>query len=170
MRKYSQVLPLAVVLASWICFLAVVRGQDDEKSKMEAVQAAAGDVQKLADALDRPDELKKQTDAIVKKYKELSPIMGQLKTPQGVVAVGQPVRFPNDSIELELLMLAKKRPTADKLAAQAAALQHMADVIRAVAEVTPHYGSQYAKGRGAKRRWDGFAGDMGEQAVRWPRT
>ncbi len=80
MRKVYRILPLAVVLAAGVCFLAVARARDDdEQSQWKAAQAAAVDIQKLADALDQPDELKKQTDAIVKKYKELSPIMRLMK-------------------------------------------------------------------------------------------
>src|SRR5262249_8059569 len=116
MKRLAWLSPVAV-LALGVCFLAVARARDDEKEKMKAAQAAEPDVEKLADAVGKPDELKKQAAAIIKKYEELSPIMWQMKpVERGGMQVGKPGTFPNDSIELGLLQLGKKSPSAKDLA------------------------------------------------------
>ncbi len=79
MRRFAWWLP-AVVLMVGVCFLTIARARDDdETAKMKAAQAAEKDVAKLADDVGKPDALKKDVDAIVKKYDELLPIMWQMK-------------------------------------------------------------------------------------------
>ncbi len=65
-----------------------------------------------------------------------------------------------DSIEANLLDVAKNPPTAAQLAADAKDLQRAAEVARALAEAMPGYGKEYAAGAAAARKWDGFSDDM----------
>src|SRR5437588_9999835 len=101
MRRHTWVLPVAL-LALGVCFLTLARGRDDddEKAKIEAAKKAEPDVKKLAEAVGKPDELKKQADAITKKYDEMLPIMWQMKpVDKGGMQIGKPGTFQNDSIE-----------------------------------------------------------------------
>ncbi len=164
MRRLTWLLP--AVLAAGVCFLTVARARDDddEKAKMEAAKKAAPDVLKLADLAGKPDDLKKQADAVVKKYDELMPIMWQMKPrDRGGLGVGPtPGAFPNDAIELELLQLGKKPPPAKDIADHAADFQRMAEVIRGIAAVTPPFGKKggFTKNAADEKVWSGLADDM----------
>ena len=130
---------------------------------MEAAKKAAPDVLKLADAVSKPDELKKQADAVVKKYDALMPIMWQMKPrDRGGLGVGPtPGAYPNDAIELELLQLGKKSSAKD-IADHGADFQRMAEVIRGIAAVTPPYGKKgdFAKNAADEKVWNGLSEDM----------
>ena len=148
-----------------VCFLTIARARDDddEKAKMKAAQAAEKDVEKLADAVSKPDELKKQANAVVKKYDELLPIMWQMKPVEpAACSIPPPGTFPNDSIELGLLQLGKKPPSAADIKAKAAAYDRMAQVIHGIAAVTPPYGKKgdFAKTPADEKVWKGLAEDM----------
>ena len=69
------------------------------------------------------------------------------------MAIGKPGTFPNDSIELELLKLAKTQPNAKDIAAQVPDLQRMAEYVRGIAAVTPSYGPTYAKDKAAQEAY-----------------
>jgi cytochrome c556 len=162
MKRHAWVLPVAA-LALGVFFLTVARARDeaDEKVKIEAAKKAYDDVKGLADAVAKPEELKKRVDAIVKKYDEMTPIMWQMKpVEKGGALVGKPGTFPNDSIELGLLQLGKKPPKAADIPAQAPDLQRLAEYTRAIAEVAPKYASKWAKNKAEEKAWNELAGDM----------
>ncbi len=164
MRRFPWWLP-AVVLMVGVCFLNLARARDDddEKAKMKAAQAAEKDVAKLADDVGKPDALKKDVDAVVKKYDELLPIMWQMKpVERGGMLIPPPGTFPNDSIELGLLKLGKKSPSAADIKAKAAAYERMAQVIHGIAAVAPPYGTKggFAKTPVDQKVWEGLCDDM----------
>ena len=165
MRKLAWLSPV-VVLALGVCFLAVARARDEtEKEKMQAAQAAEKDVEKLADAVGKADELKKQADAIIKKYDEMLPIMWQMKpVEKGGMQIGKPGTLEHDSIELGLLKLGSNKgaPTAKDLADKDKAkdLQRMTDVVRGIAEITPAYGPKFAKNKAEEKAWNDLADGM----------
>ena len=162
MRRLSWYLPAAGVLALGACFLTVARARDDdEKEKIAAAKKAAADVEKLADAVGKPDELKKEADAVAKKYEDLGPIMWQFKPAEkGGMQIGKQGTFQNDSIELGLLQLGKKSPSAKDITAKAADLTKLAQVSRGIAEVTPSYAKKYAKTPKDEKDWNGLSEDM----------
>lgn len=175
LRSFTKEFPMkrpvwlapVVVLAAGLCFLSIVRARDDEdeKAKMEAAKKAASDVAKLADAATKPDDLKKEADAVVKKYDELLPIMWQMKpVERGGMQVGKPGTFPNDSIELGLLQLGKKSPSAKVIGDRASDYQRMAEVIRGISSVTPSYAKKFAKSPPDEKVWNGLADDMAKGA------
>ena len=96
MRRHVWWLPLAAVLTAGVCFLGVVRARDDDDTKkMEDAKKAAPDVLGLADAVasGNPDALKKQAEAVVKKYDELMPIMWQMKPRDKAASASVPRRM-----------------------------------------------------------------------------
>jgi len=165
MRRFAWLSPVAVA-ALGVCFLTVVRaGDDDDKDKIAAAKKAEPDVEKLADAAGKPDELKKQADAVVKAHDEMLPIMWQMKpVDKGGMQIGKPGTLDRDSIELGLLKLGTKKgaPTAKDLGDQAKAkdLQRMADVIRGIAEITPAYAPKYAKNKQDEKAWNDLSEGM----------
>jgi cytochrome c556 len=165
MRKHTWVLP-AAVLALGACFLTLARARDDdEEKKIEAAKKALPDVQKLAEAAGKPDELKKQADAISKKYDELLPIMWQMKpVSKGGMQIGKPNTFQNDSIELGLLQMGKKPPMGKDLADKAADIQKLAEVTRGIAEVAPHYAKKFTKTPAEEKEWNKLSEDMAKSS------
>ena len=166
MRRHLWLLPVAV-LAAGFCFLTLARARDDddEKAKIEAAKKAEPDVEKLADAATstNPDDLKKQADAIVKKYDEMLPIMWQMKPrDRGGMGVGSKAGvYDPDSIELQLLQMGgKKGPTMKDVTAHAADYQRMVEVIRGIAAITPSYAGKFAKTPADEKVWKGLADDM----------
>ena len=157
-------IPLAALLVAGLGLLTAARARgDEEEEQIKAAQAAAADVAKLADAANDPDELKKLAQAVARKYDDLGPIMGQMKpAAKGGMMIGKPGAFPADSAELALLQLAKKPPRADQMAAQAAELTRLAEVIRGIAEMPPYYATKYAPRPRVRDRWNALAGDMSE--------
>ena len=166
MLKSAWVLSAAALLALGAGWLALARARDDDdKETIEAARKIAPDVAKLADLVGKPDEFKKQAAVVVFLNDKLLPLMWQMKSAEkGGMQIGQPGSFPNDSIEVELLALSKKPPTADQLARQAPDIQRMAEVLCAIAEVTPYYSPPEMKSPGQLRRWKGFASDMSDSA------
>jgi hypothetical protein len=165
MRRLAWLSPVAA-LALGVCFLAVARARDDtEKEKIAAALKAEPDAEKLADAAGNPDALKKQAEAIIKKYDEMLPIMWQMKpSDKGGMQIGKPGTLERDSIELGLLKLGSKKgaPTAKDLADKDKAkdLQRMADVIRGIAEITPAYGPKFTKNKDEEKLWNQLADGM----------
>ena len=116
-------------------------------------------MEKLADNVDKPDDLKKQADAVAKKYESWNRSCGRKPVINGGMQIGKPGTFPNDSIELALLQLAKTPPSAKEIKDQAKDLTATADVIRGIAEVAPSYGSKWAERR-REKQWSDYSEDM----------
>jgi cytochrome c556 len=166
MRRHTWVLP-AAVLALGVCFLTLARARDDddEQKKIEAAKKAEPDVQKLAEAVGKPDELKKQADAITKKYDEMLPIMWQMKpATKGGMQIGKPNTFQNDSIELGLLQMGKKPPMGQALTNLAPDIQKLAEVTRGIAEVAPHYAKKFTKTPAEEKEWNKLSEDMAKSS------
>ncbi|HVS35572.1 MAG TPA: cytochrome c [Gemmataceae bacterium] len=169
MKKHAWLLALVAMLTAGLCFLTAVRARDDddkeEQMKIDAAKKAAPDVLGLADSVNDAAKLKQQVDAVTKKYNELLPIMWQMKPrDKGGLGVGKPGQYPNDSIELHLLLDlgGKKPPTGQAFKDQAADNQRMADVIKGIASVTPAYGKKggFTKGPADEKLWNSFADGM----------
>ena len=169
MRRHVWLLPFAAVVVVGVCFLSVVRARDDDddKKKMEDAKKAAPDVLGLADAVasGNPDALKKQADAVVKKYDELMPIMWQMKPrDKNGLGVGPKADvYVNDAIELQLLELGgKKSKNAQYIKDHAADFQRMAEVVRGIAAVAPPFGKKggFAKTPADEKVWNSLCEDM----------
>jgi cytochrome c556 len=172
MRRHAWMLPFAVILALGACCLTVARARDDadDKAKVEAAKKAASDVEKLADAVAAgdADALKKQADAVVKKYDDLGPIMWQMKPREkGGLGVGaKPGAIDPDASELQLIRMGgKKGPNAADLKTNKADYQRMVEVVRGIAEpaAAPSYGAKYAKPgdkTATKEKWISLSKDM----------
>ncbi len=123
----------------------------------------AADVARLADLVDKPDEFKKQANEVAFMNDHFQPIkklLGPVK--KGGMQIGPFARI--DGFELELLRLAEQPPTAEQLAQRGADWRRMGEVLCAMAEVTPFYLPPDVKSPGRHKRWNDFAGDMGDAA------
>ena len=93
-------------------------------------------------------------------FKPVKQLLGPIG--KGGMRIGRPGAI--DGIELELLRLTKAPPTAQQAGRSAADWQRMGAVLCAVAEVTPFYIPSDVKSPGRRKRWNDFAGDMGDAA------
>jgi len=149
-------------------FLAPVCGRDDDKEEKEkAMKTAAAqvDVLKLVDALGgKEDDVQKQAEEVAHKH-EIAFVMAQFKPrDKGGVGVGKPGAFVFGSVEQELLAVGKKGLTPDKMAAQKADLQKMADVMLAVAYVAPNYAPKTDEPGKPIKDWMRLSDDMKKQS------
>jgi hypothetical protein len=123
----AVVIAVAAVLAWW-----------------RADRGEAGDIRRLADLVARREDaaLKKEAEAVARKYKDLRPLMRLFKerTAQGGgLGVGKkPGSVQPDGIERKIRALAAAAPGAAELDEQGDALVRMAQLTAAVAAVTRH--------------------------------
>jgi cytochrome c556 len=119
------------------------------------------DIEKLADAINDPPQFKKLAKDLAGKY-DLEDVSWAFKLRQkGGLGVGPKAGLViQDGIELKLIALEKKQLTAAQLDKEAADLQRMAEVARAVAEAIPEYAEKYTKTPKQAKQWNGYVEDM----------
>jgi hypothetical protein len=114
------------------------------------------DIEKLADAINDPPQFKKLAKDLAGKY-DLEDVSWAFKPRQkGGLGFGD----NGVGIELKLIALEKKPLTAAQLGKEAAGLQRMAEVVRAVAEAIPEYAEKYTKTPKQAKQWNGYVEDM----------
>jgi hypothetical protein len=176
MQKYVRGLSVAVILlALGAFFLATAHGRDDDdiKEKIKKTNAAKEAVLKLAGDLNGKDGDVKKEAADVAAQHEIEFVMNLFKprttSPDKVSGIGvgaKPGTFKQDSIELFLIDLSNPKKPIPKpdLDANQADLQKMAEVIVAVAELTPHYAPKKDEAGKPIKDWLKFSADMQKQS------
>jgi len=168
MHKHSHVLfAAASVLALGGLFLApAARGRDDDDKEAAMKTAAARDaVLKLVGDLGNEDAARKEAADIAKKH-DIKYVMNQFKPrDKGGLGVGpKPGAAAQDSIELELLALAKKPLGPGALAAQQGDLEKMAQVAEAIALIAPGYAANENRKPSEIKDWNRYTEDMLRQS------
>jgi hypothetical protein len=124
-------------------------------------------VLKIAASIKKGDSAgaKTQAAALAKKIEALEEVMDALKPrKKGGVGVGKVGQVTPDGIELKLITLGRDAPTPAVLGKEAEALEEMAYVIAAVAEVTHVMAPAADKGKKTKKDWLAWTADMREGA------
>ena len=155
MRKCALLLSF-VVLALGAWFLAVARAGP------AAPGAANADVEKVADAVNNPAQLRKLAAGLVTNF-ELRDVSWAFKPREkGGLGVGpQPGAIDPDAIQLKLIQMGgQKGISAADLKANKADYQRVAEITRAIAEAMPGYVTKYTANAGTAKQWVGFADDM----------
>jgi soluble cytochrome b562 len=169
MLKHAKILSAAAAgLALGGLLLAPAARGRDEIDKEAAMKAAAAReaVLKLVADLGNEDAAKKEATDLAKKH-DLKYVMYQFRPrDKGGLGVGdKPGAAAQDSIELELLQLGAKKPLSPKeFAAQQADLAKMAQVVQAVALVTPHYAANDNRKPSEIKDWNRYSDDMLRQS------
>jgi hypothetical protein len=156
MRKYVGVAPVVVlVMGAWLL--------DMGRAAPAVPGAANAAVEKVADAVNNPAQLKKQAADLASNF-ELQDVAWTLKPREkGGLGVGKtPGAIDPDAIELQLLRIGntKKPVPADDLKTNKADYQRMAEVVRGIAEAMPGFVTKYTKNAKEAKQWVGFADDM----------
>jgi cytochrome c556 len=136
-RKWAMLVGLLLALGIWAAAASTGQGADDDDDKA-AAKAAQADIVKLMDIMDKGGDPAKGADAIKKKFPELKPSMYIFKPrDKGGLGVGPVAK--GDGIELKIMALSKKAPSAADAARMVDDFIKIAKVSRAMAEVTERY-------------------------------
>lgn len=122
------------LLAGGIGFILAGMGQaGDDKAAKEGIL-------KIADAIAKGEDVSSHAKALAKKIEEIDEIMNLMrprKGGKGGLGVGsKPGAITPDGIELKLVQMGRDAPSAAAVAKQAEALEKMAHIVAAIAEVT----------------------------------
>jgi len=114
-------------------FLAGMGRAGDDKAAKEGIL-------KIADAIAKGEAVGDHAKALAKKIEEIDEVMNLMRPRKGTkggLGVGsKPGAIQPDGIELKLVQMGRDAPSATAAAKQAEALEKMAHVIAAIAEVT----------------------------------
>src|SRR3954451_5129725 len=134
MRRHARGLAAGALLALGIWFLAAPSGQsasgdkDDLKQLREAIIKIAED----------PGGGKEEAAALAKKA-ELVDVMSAAFKPRSKQGIGVGPKKTGDGIELKIISMSKKPLPRPALRSQSKDLTRMADITRAMGEVTKNY-------------------------------
>lgn len=122
------------LLAGGVGFLLAGMGRaGDDKAAKEGIL-------KIADAIAKGEDVSGHAKALAKKIEEIDEVMNLMRPRKGAkggLGVGsKPGAIQPDGIELKLVQMGRDAPSAATAAKQAEALEKMAHVIAAIAEVS----------------------------------
>jgi hypothetical protein len=164
MRK-SWLVAIAVTLVVGTgLIVGVGQGWADDEEDKEIADA----VRKIAKAVaaNKPDEAKKEAEALVAKKKDLGDVMNMFKARKnGGLGIGAKAgAIMPDGIEAKVLALAKKKLTAAEVKGQAADLDKMGDDIAAISYVGDVHTPKKKDGAKDPKDWTKWMKDMRDGA------
>jgi hypothetical protein len=160
MRK-SWLLAIAVTLVVGTgMIVGVGRGWAADEEDKEIADA----VRKIAKAVaaNKPDDAKKEAEALVAKRKDLGDVMNMFKSRKaGGLGIGAKAgAITPDGIEAKVVALAKKKLTAAEVKGQAADLEKMGDDIAAISYVGDIHTPKKKDGAKDPKDWTKWMDDM----------